>query len=175
MWKFLQVRKGRNAAFATISPFVEESRRRLGGINDEIWLNPYMVGFMATLITLVAQRAIGPLGSHALGLIQSDAWARITGLSGELIGEEISYLSSSENKDFAAGCCDAAAFLDALIGEPVREATDEWQLAVATASIGARSSANFDELNPGALALWSLYFDGLVTQVRRLPNEKFDG
>jgi hypothetical protein len=170
MWTFLQVRKGRNAAFAVISPFVEESRRRLGGIGDEIWLNPYMVGFMATLITLVAQRATGPIGSHALGLIQSEAWARITGLSGELIGEEISYLSSSESKDFADGCRDAAAFLDALVGGPIHEVTDEWQLAVATASAGTRTNVSFDELNPGALALWSVYFDGVVTQIRQLPN-----
>ncbi|HWP24997.1 MAG TPA: hypothetical protein VNL39_01480 [Xanthobacteraceae bacterium] len=174
MWKFLQVRKGRKAAFAAISPFVEDSRRRLGGIDDDIWLTPYMVGFMATLITLVAQRTISPISSDALGLIQAEAWARITGLNGELIGEEISFLSSGENKDFAAGCRDAAAFLDALMGEPIREATEAWQLAMTSTVIGANPGVNFDELNPGALALWSLYFDGMVMQQQRMPKGKFD-
>lgn len=175
MWEFFRVRKGRSAAIAAIAPFVENSRRRLDGIPEEVWLNPYMVGFMGMLITLVARHETGPLNAQAMGLIQSEAWARITGLSGDLVGEEICFLSSSESRDFGTGCRNAAAFLDALTGAPIRDVPDDWGLAVPDPlQSGDGFGSGMNEPSSAALAMWSLYFDEPVAHARRRSSVTHD-
>jgi hypothetical protein len=132
--QLLRARRGRKAAVAAIAPHVEASRYRLNGVPDDTWLQPYMVGFLGTLITLVAIRAVGPLRSHALGLLQMEAWAEITGQRAELVGQEICLLSAVQNPEFVEGCRSASAFLEARGG-------DEEQ---ADADVTALWSALFD-------------------------------
>jgi len=113
MFELLRARRGRKAAVAVITPQVDASRHRLAGIPDAIWLEPYVVGFITALITLVARQAVGSLSGTAMGLVQADAWAEITGLDAGLIGEEICLLSSMEDLEFAEGCRSASAFFAA--------------------------------------------------------------
>jgi hypothetical protein len=107
LWK---VRRGRKAAVATILPLVEESRLRCQGIADGTWLDPYMIGFMTMLITLAARHKVSRIDSLFLGLVQQEAWAKITGMSPEVLGEHALNLSVSDNRMFALGCQNAIAF-----------------------------------------------------------------
>ena len=50
MWhwalEWSRTRKARRAVVAAISPIVEDSSHRLGGISDVAWSDPYIIGFM---------------------------------------------------------------------------------------------------------------------------------
>lgn len=111
LWK---ARRGRKAAVAAILPLVERSRIRCHGIAEGTWLDPYMIGFMMMLITLTARHKVSELDSLFLGLVQQEAWADITGMRPELVGERAMNLSASGNKVFALGCQNAIAFEAAL-------------------------------------------------------------
>lgn len=106
--------RGRKAAVAAIAPLVEQSRRRMLGITDIVWLDPYMIGFMIMLITLVAKREAGIRTSGSLAQVQSSAWAEITGINRELIGEEVALLNATRNDAFEIGCHNALVFGQAL-------------------------------------------------------------
>lgn len=114
-----KVRKARKAACAAISPMVARSRHRLGVIPDATWSTPYMVGFMAMLITIIARTDIGKIEDQTLCEVQTKAWEDITGLRSDLIGEEIVLLSTARNRDFENGCHNAAALASLLIGNSV--------------------------------------------------------
>jgi len=116
MLELFKVRRGRKAAVGLISPLVERSRHRFDQIPEQAWFDPYMVGFLGMLITLVANRATGGLSSRALGLVQSDAWAEITHCRNTLIGEEMCLLSTAQNRFFQRGCASAERFLERLDG-----------------------------------------------------------
>lgn len=127
MLQLLRTRRARKAAVAAILPRVDASRRRLDGIPDHIWLEPYMIGFVCMLITLIARRAVGPLTSHSMGLVQMDAWSDITGLKPDLVGVELCLLSSAQDEDFTQGCRDASTFASApAVGDDL-EMSDERQ------------------------------------------------
>jgi len=160
MLQLLRVRRGRKAAVAALAPHVEASRHRLDGIPDGVWLEPYMVGFMSMLITLVAGRAANPLGQQAMGLVQIGAWAEITGMKPELVGEEICLLSSNSDGAFAAGCRNAAVFLDAYYGESLAGEIANW------ARTGAEEP-NIDRLHAGSdpAALWAHFFDTRIARM----------
>ncbi len=111
LWKG---RQGRKAARAAITPFVVQTRQRLGPIPASAWRDPYVVGFLGMLITLVATRQTGPLGPAALASVQKGAWADITETEADLIGDEISFLSAGQNGAFDLGCRNATSFLAAL-------------------------------------------------------------
>src|ERR1700720_3378215 len=100
-------RKGRKAATAVITPFMVETRRRLGVIHPPAWRDPYVVGFLGMLITLVATRVAGPLGPAVLASVQKGAWADITETEADLIGDEIAFLSAGHNNAFDLGCRNA--------------------------------------------------------------------
>ena len=93
MFDIWRIRQARRAAVGSIGPFVEASRRRLNGIAETVWLEPYMVGFVGTLVTLAAQRRVATLRTEAMGVVQADAWADITGSRPDLIGEEICFIA----------------------------------------------------------------------------------
>ena len=118
MFDVWRIRQARKAAVASIRPFVETSRHRMNGIAESVWLDPYMVGFVGTLVTLAAERRSATLRTQAMGLVQADAWADITGARPDLIGEEICFLSAARSKDFETGCRNAARFFGALCGKP---------------------------------------------------------
>ncbi len=102
----IDVMRARNAAIASIRPLVEDSRQRLGGISDAVWLEPYMLGFIAMLITVTAKHRISDLEGQAMSQVQAEAWQAITGLDYQL-GEEIILLSEARDPQFTTGCSDA--------------------------------------------------------------------
>ena len=103
MFDVWRMRQARKAAVASIAPFVETSRHRLNGIAESVWLDPYMVGFVGTLVTLAAERRSATLRTQAMGLVQADAWADITGARPDLIGEEICFLSAGPQQGLRNG------------------------------------------------------------------------
>jgi hypothetical protein len=104
-----RTRRARRVAQTVISPMVESSSSRLGGIPDSVWSDPYIVGFMAMLITIVARIEIGKIEGEALCLLQARAWKDITKRDDE-IGEEILLMSTARNRDFEQGCRNAVVF-----------------------------------------------------------------
>lgn len=100
-----------------IAPWIDHSRRRLGTIPETTWREPYMIGFLAMLITLAARNQSNDrVADEALGLVQLQAWADITGVHDSEIGQEICLLSSSRNAEFGEGCENALRFLRVFSG-----------------------------------------------------------
>ena len=152
VFELLKARRGRKAAVALIAPLVEHSRRNgTQEMSEGDWFTPYMVGFMAMLITLVAERATGGLSSDAIGTVQADAWQDITGCDSVTIGEEICLLSTASNPDFERGCAGARRFLSTLERSAGQLEPD------ATATGHERHRLEFDP--SVALLLWAEYFD----------------
>ncbi|MCV0429771.1 MAG: hypothetical protein K5905_30400 [Roseibium sp.] len=154
LWKS---RRARKAAVATIRPLVERTRFANGNISDDRWMDAYMVGFLTMLITLIAQRRVDTIGSEALGIVQADAWQEITGLPGQLVGEEACLLSANGHRDFMRGCHNAGKLESALTaqsgfhwfnsGNPDLDGTVE--------TGGTRRMLDDTEIH----ALWSEYFE----------------
>lgn len=124
LWKS---RQGRRAATTLIDGFLQKSRRKLGSISEAAWHDPYILGFMTMLASLVAREAAGTLNSDALGLVQAETMAELSGRSADVLGEEILGLSMQEDPDFVSGCRDACLFHAALqsgdaISEPMEAA-----------------------------------------------------
>lgn len=95
--------------------FVEKSEASLGGILAAAWHDPYILGFISTPASLEARAAVGGnLGSAALGLIQSETVAELSGASASLHGEEILTLSMDGDPQFQSGCSQAMSFHAAL-------------------------------------------------------------
>lgn len=116
LWR---ARRARKAAVSAITPLVNGSRIRLGVIGERVWLEPYMIGFIVMLVSLIARREVPGLDQQWLGLIQAEAWAEITGLQPELVGEQVVVLSLIRHQHFMTGCHDAAD-VDILMKDPTR-------------------------------------------------------
>jgi hypothetical protein len=112
LWR---VRGGRRVAVQVLQPYVERARWQAGGPSSRAWLDPYLVGYLTTLVTRTALRAHPGVGSEAMGLVQVEAWTILTGGTRELIGERILTLSLAGDADFLAGHRDAADFDAALL------------------------------------------------------------
>jgi hypothetical protein len=123
MWHWVmelsRVRRARKAAVATISPIVESSRHRLGAISDAAWSDPYLIGFMVMLISIIARIESGRITQNSMSLVQCKAWEDITSTTSDVMAEELLLLSTSRNRDFELGCRNAAAFGSILFGKPV--------------------------------------------------------
>lgn len=151
MFELLKIRKARRMAHAAIDPFL---RRDPGGaaiLQAGDWLHPQIIGFLATLVTLIAQRHCGPMRNHALAAVQAHVLNAVTGIGPELIGEEICLLTSHEDPAFAAGARGAVAFLEML--RPATE-LDELDTPVMT-------------LDPALQRLWEEHVDQCL---RRSPR-----
>jgi hypothetical protein len=112
LWK---ARQGRKAAIAMLGPLIEKSEASLGGIPAAAWHDPYILGFISMLASLEARAAVGGnLGSTALGLIQSETMAELSGALASLHGEEILTLSMDGDPQFQRGCSQAVSFHTAL-------------------------------------------------------------
>jgi len=169
MHAFYAVRKGRQAAVQALSPFIASSRRTLCGIPDEVWLDPYVIGLICTVITWVAKREAYPLGTQALSRVQLQAWSEVTGLQPELVGEEISYLSTTRSGHFLSGCQRGVEFSAALARASGHSfATGSEESAWVTDMLGGHVSSALEELASvqGATPheLWSAYFDAVVAE-----------
>ena len=115
MWDLYRAHRASRAVVRQIGPLIARSRTRLEDIPDQAWLQPYMVGFMGMLISLLARNASPTIGSQATGLVQQDSWARLTGCDACLIGEEMCLLSSQDDPKFAEGCHAALEVFEWLI------------------------------------------------------------
>ncbi|NJL07878.1 MAG: hypothetical protein HC900_06150 [Methylacidiphilales bacterium] len=111
LWRAQRTRK---RVAAVIAPLVKGSRFRLGGIAQSSWTDPYVIGFLAMLITRLAERQAGSLDNHTLALVQAGAWADVTGQDEQTIGEDLLLLSSSNDTMFEQGCRNADLVADAL-------------------------------------------------------------
>ncbi len=162
MFDLWRERRGRRAAVGAIGPQVERSRRRHHGNPDDAWMRPYLLGFLGTLITLVARREQPGLGDPALGNVQSEAWARITGLGPALVGEEICLLSAACDRAFLDGCRNAGELFGAMVAaEAACTALDYRPDPASSEQIPAMS-----EEHPRiaeARDLWERHFDGHLT------------
>ncbi len=173
MWRFLlnlsRTRRARRAATAVIVPLVEASRRRLGGIAEATWSDPYVIGFMAMLITLISRIEVGRLDNDALGTVQIGAWQDITGLSGSTVGEDMLHLGAAHDRGFEAGCRDAVTFGSMLVarsllftGAGKTWQTETWQTETwQTATDPSRAPpAARDDVS----AAWEQFFDANVAR-----------
>jgi hypothetical protein len=150
MFGIWSAHKGRRAAVARIAPFVSQSYQRLGQIPEATWSTAYMIGFLGTLITLCAQRAVGELGISLLASVQTGAWSDITQTKSILLGEEIVFLSTTADKDFELACQNARFFFEAL------NSADSWQ---ADSFDDAGDSLMPSQARQSCSALWIRYFD----------------
>lgn len=114
MFDLLKVRPARRAAYSALEPFVHKSTGARIELEAGAWLQPQILGFLATLVTLIAERTCGKLRTHALAAVQASVLNALTGIGPELIGEEICLLSSRRDPAFMAGSLGAVAFLEAM-------------------------------------------------------------
>lgn len=158
----VDVRKGRRAAVAVIGPLVEQSRARLNGIPDTAWRDPYLVGFMLTLITIVARIESRTLQDRYLSVIQSQAWSAITDMDADLIGEDALTFSTSHPREFQYGCHRATIVAARLCGTAAVASIgyEPWQ---ETTGADERALAGDERLsfNPAA-GHWTDAFDAYV-------------
>lgn len=120
MWRWglntFRIRRARKAAAGMIMPFVERSRQRLGGIDDAVWSDPYIIGLLLMLISVVAQVEGGEFSERSLCRIQCGAWRDITSVRDGTIAEQFMLLNKGRDRDFELGCHAAATFALVLFG-----------------------------------------------------------
>jgi hypothetical protein len=145
LWKTY---RGRRAAAGQIVPLVEGTRLRLGTIPDTTWRDPYVIGFLGILITFIATRNTGSLDTDDLASVQAGAWTDITGMPGDFVGEEICFLSASNDARFMFGCHNAEVFVQAL--DAVRRQGERPDEGSGTSLVADREVRS---------TLWSRYFD----------------
>ena len=151
LWR---ARRGRRAATTAISPLVDKTRQRLDGLPDSVWREPYVVGFLGMLITLLATRNAGSLGTAALASAQAGAWSDITGMAANLVGEEICFLTAAGDEAFDLGCRNATSFFEAVA---LLDRRSEESLLKDRISL-----LDCDQVEEARSALWARYFDAYV-------------
>jgi hypothetical protein len=115
----------RRRTIAALKPFVAFTQDAATRAVPNDWLQPHILGFLSTAITLIAEASKGPLRSHALGAVQTSVMVSITGGSAQVAGEEITLLSSRRDPEFMAGCHAAYQFVEALSLERHRHVSDK--------------------------------------------------
>lgn len=100
----LRARRASKAAIALITPLVERSRGRLNGIAESTWSEPYVIGFVTMMITIIAKLESPAVEGSLLCDVQADAWAGITGTRANVIGEDLLLLSAARHPGFELGC-----------------------------------------------------------------------
>jgi hypothetical protein len=116
MLSLWRAQRTRRRVAALIAPLVEGSRFRFGAIAEQAWSDPYVIGFLAMLITRLAELQAGKLDNDTLALVQAGAWADVTGQDEDTIGENLVLLSSANDSMFELGCRNGALVADALSG-----------------------------------------------------------
>jgi hypothetical protein len=160
LWKS---RRARSAARAMIGPLLNQSMQR-GAIPETAFRDPYIIGFLSMLITLIAKRQVGQLGAASLAAVQAKAWTDITRTDGTLVGEEICFLSAGHDKAFDLGCRNASSFFQA-----VSQASDH-RLGDDFADTEA-FPAPFIGVSEGESSLWARYFDAYVGNRSAVADE----
>ncbi len=160
---FWKSSRAKRVAISTISPLVESSRALVGKIHDQTWRQPYMIGFVSTLITLSALRA-GKLDSEQIGLTQLEAWTAITGLHDDQIGEDIQLLCAKADEHFLVGCRNAGVFDKVYNAEPIIDpmhafTTPPGQSELHHRAFGTNTHTSFSKGGEFAEALWGEFFN----------------
>jgi len=124
----------------------------LGGIPDAAWHDAYLVGFLAMLASLEARDEAGLLKSNALGLVQSETLAELSGETADVIGEVIYALSMEQQAWFEAGCSDAAAFHSAL-----------HRSEIVPAVVGDMRDGYPSEVEAELYGLWQQFFEARIS------------
>jgi hypothetical protein len=155
--------RGRRAAASQIIPLVDGTRLRLGNIPDTVWCDPYVIGFLGMLITFIATRSAGPLDTDDLAAVQAGAWTDITGMPGDVVGEEIIFLSASNDNGFIVGCRNAESFVRAL--DTVGQQGEQFGEASATSLPADREARS---------VLWSRYFDAQLTEPSSVETDQHE-
>jgi hypothetical protein len=114
-----RARKARSAAVAAISPILDQSRHRLGGVPDAAWSDPYVIGFMIMLISIIARMEAGRIANHSLCKVQRKAWEDITRANSDVMIEEMMLLDTTHDRKFELGCQNAATLGSMLLGNSV--------------------------------------------------------
>lgn len=130
MLGLFRTRKARRHAVAALAPHVEETRRTVPGLDDSRWLDPFVLGFLAMAVTIVAGRE---LSSEELAVVQAGAIAEATGADPDLVGQEIVLRSLGGDPAFTAGCRAADGFARAALADDAarfEEARALWRDAV---------------------------------------------
>lgn len=149
MFGILRERPAMKAAIAAIAPLVDRTRASMGGLPTAAWLDPYLVGLIGMLITIIVRRVSPDLGESSLASVQSRAWAALTGLDACLFGPEVAALSARRDPAFLAGCANADR-----IAALLKEAVVELERPI------DGSLPHFDHDACGVL--WARYFDGYL-------------
>jgi hypothetical protein len=154
MFGFWKSRRARSAARAMIGPLLSQSMQR-GTIPETAFHDPYIIGFLSMLITLVATRQVGAIGEASLAAVQAKAWTEITGTDGALVGEEICFLSAGQDRAFDLGCRNASNFFLAVTEACDHAATDDF-------ADPAALPAPYARVTEGKSSLWRRYFDAYI-------------
>lgn len=170
MLGYLDRIRATRSASAIISPLVERSRRRRRGLSPDIWRQPYVIGFISSLITLIAARvACRRLESNRLGSIQLACWTAVTGQPDDEIGEDICMLSANRDEAFMLGCHNAGVFLAAYCGEPLNSAEgffetgfDDQQSRMQQSAAGEENLEIYGKGGIVACFLWQQFFDAQI-------------
>jgi|GEM_PF-1177022 len=155
MLDFWNTRRARKAAVSTILPLVQRTRFVNGEIADDRWLDAYMIGFLTMLITRLATERVHSISTEALGIVQAAAWQDITGLPGELMGEEACLLSAGNHADFCRGCENADILARALTAGKIGNWFGPSVSLVDSNTTGQRSAIDDGDIS----ALWSDHFE----------------
>lgn len=135
MFGLVRARSVSRSIAASLAPFLREDLAvslQLGELIPPTplvppgeWLHPRVLGFLSTVVTLMAERRAAHLPDHALASVQSSVLNAITGAGSELIGAELCLLSSSDDADFLDGAAAGLGFFHALevmdTASPLRE------------------------------------------------------
>ena len=106
---YVRQRHARRAAIVALAPLIADSLERQPVPPASIWYEPYLIGLLASLITIVARRAEPELDEEALGAVQMDAWGRLTGMNERHFAREMCSLCLDHDLAFLQGCDDALA------------------------------------------------------------------
>lgn len=117
VWK---IYKGQSVAVRILSPFVDYSIHSLPLNMTTNWLEPHILGLLATVTTLIAERICGQLKSDAMANVQVSAISKLTQIGQEIVGERIYSFSSAQNQFFLDGCIAGKRFFEALPSEQIR-------------------------------------------------------
>lgn len=134
------------------------------------WLHPRVLGFLSTVVTLMAERRASHLPDHALASVQSSVLNAITGAGGELIGAELCLLSSSDDADFLDGAAAGFDFFHALevidVASTPREA-QIWDPGVQSGNAAEFDAVGEDQHRRYLQALWDQHVTQPLAGARR--------
>jgi hypothetical protein len=158
----------RQEVLAALAPFVADTRSRLGGISDSAWSHPRTLGFLMSLVTLLAAVGGRAHGSAMLGLVQSQVWSRLSGRADAGVGDRVAVLAATRDAAFSDGCRRAFDFIRQLDPEAVRvhmpgdasELGDLWGPEIALLGAILISRLQCEDLR--TLELWAEAFDPLA-------------